>query len=195
VGVCIHSDCIVYDNIVISVGGTFATALKRYGPVWHVHRRYFQQMFRPAASLGYRPIQVEKVNNLLCSLLESPKEFATHIKTYATTNSLISPLMMSDFSLSASIILLTMYGYEVSPKDDPLQAIAEDAINSMSKIAYPGASIINILPMLRLLPSWFPGAEFHHVARVIRPKIRNLQDVPYKYVQDTLVGPSSDSYP
>lgn len=108
---------------------------------------------------------------------------------------LIFFLMMFDFSLSASIILLTMYGYEVSPKDDPLQAIAEDAMTSMSEIAYPGASIINILPVLRLLPAWFPGAKFHQVARVIKPKVQNMQDVPYKYVQDTLVGPSSKSYP
>lgn len=98
---------------------------------------------------------------------------------------------MSDFSLSVSITMWTLYGYKVSPRNDPFQAIAEDAMTAVSELAYPTASIINMLPVLRFLPPWFPGVKFHHVARVAKEELRKLQDVPYKYVQDTLVGLSS----
>jgi cytochrome P450 len=67
----------------ISGDAEFGTPVKPYGPVWHAHRRIFQQAFNPRASLEYRPVQIEKVNDMLYSLLDSPEEFRTHIKTYA----------------------------------------------------------------------------------------------------------------
>lgn len=86
-----------------------------------------------------------------------------------------------------------MYGYKVSPKNDRFQELAEEAVNGVNASAFSGA-IINIFPFLRFLPAWFPGAGFHRSAQVVKEKIDRMQDVPYKYVQDNLVGLSSKSW-
>lgn len=63
------------------MGWSFGTGFKPYGPVWHAHRRLMQQMFKPTTSLDYRPIQNEKVHDLLAGLLDTPEDFTGHIKT------------------------------------------------------------------------------------------------------------------
>jgi len=136
-----------------------------------------QQTFRPSASLEYRPMQVEKVNDMLYSLLEAPEDFMTHIKT-----------------LAVSIIMSIMYGYKVSPKNDYFQEIAEASMVIVSNASYPGASIVNILPILRFLPTWFPGASFHRRAWVEKETVMQMKGVPYKYVEDNLVGIFFDFY-
>jgi hypothetical protein len=90
------------------------------------------------------------------------------------------------FRLSVAIIMATTYGYKVLPKDDPFQKISE-ASDAILESANPDASIVNVLPFLRFLPTWFPGADFHRVARVLNKQVVRMLDVPYKYVQDNLV--------
>lgn len=91
------------------------------------------------------------------------------------------------FRLSAAIIMLTTYGYKVLPKDDPFQEIVEEGNTALCESVNPDASLVNVLPFLRFLPSWFPGADFHHVAQVMNKKVVRMVEVPYKYVQDNLV--------
>ncbi|KAF9484255.1 cytochrome P450 [Pholiota conissans] len=152
-------------------GWTYATTFKRYGPAWQDHRRLLHQKFRPAASLTFRPIQVEKVNDMLNSLLATPEDFMTHIKT-----------------LSAAIIMSAMYGYKVKAKNDEFQELAEVAMAALSKSMYPNSSIVNVLPFLCFLPTWFPGAVFHRFALTVKDQITRMQEVLYKYVQDNLAA-------
>lgn len=81
-----------------------------------------------------------------------------------------------------------MYGYTVLPKDDPFQELAEETVNALTALTYPSAAVVNVIPFLRFLPTWFPGADFHRVARETKDKLNKLLDSPYTYVQDNLVG-------
>ena len=57
--------------------------------------------------------------------------------------------------------MLTMYGYyDVTPKDDYFVGLAEKAIYRLSASAPPEASLFYTFPIIRYLPSWFPGTEF-----------------------------------
>ncbi|KAF9483583.1 cytochrome P450 [Pholiota conissans] len=160
-----------YIPMIDMIGWTFATGLKPYGPEWHAHRRFMQQTFKATASLQYRPIQTEKVNDMLYGLLETPEDFMAHIKT-----------------LSAAIIMSAMYGYKVAPKDDYFTELAEAGMAAISNASYPGAAVVNVLPILRYLPAWFPGAGFHRVAKIALDTVTRMQDVPYKYVQDNMAA-------
>lgn len=46
------------------------------------HRRYFHQYFQPRNLASYYPIQKKVTVNLLSQLLESPQNFAAHIRQY-----------------------------------------------------------------------------------------------------------------
>ena len=58
----------------------FATGFIHYGPDWRIHRRLFNQMFRPAAVTKYRPLQTKKVTEFLYALLTTPEDFEEHSK-------------------------------------------------------------------------------------------------------------------
>ncbi|KAF9475163.1 cytochrome P450 [Pholiota conissans] len=147
------------------MGWSFGTAFKPYGPVWHAHRRLMQQMYKPATSLKYRPIQTEKVHDLLVGLLDSPEDFMTHIKT-----------------LSTATIMAIIYGYQVAPKHDEFQVLAEEATEAICESTYPGTALVNILPFLSIVPAWFPGAGFQRFAQWSTGLVNRMVNVPYEYV-------------
>jgi len=59
----------------------FNAGLMPYGDRWRKHRRIYQQSFRANVSRGYRPIQAQKVMEMLRNLLTTPDEFREHFKT------------------------------------------------------------------------------------------------------------------
>ncbi|KAF8189657.1 hypothetical protein BJ912DRAFT_850443, partial [Pholiota molesta] len=80
--------------------------------------------------------------------------------------------------LSVSIIMEAMYGYTVLPKNDHFQELAEEMVNAVGALTYPSAAVVNVVPFLRFLPTWFPGADFHRVARETKDKVNELLDSP-----------------
>jgi hypothetical protein len=68
------------------------------------------------------------------------------------------------------------YGINVRPYDDPLIAIAEEAIEALSDLVIAGPLLVDIIPILKYIPAWFPGAEFQKKGAMLRrhaEKIRN----------------------
>ncbi|KAF9480947.1 cytochrome P450 [Pholiota conissans] len=167
-----------YIPMIDLVGWTFNSAFKPYGPTWQAHRRALHQTFNQKASVKYRPLQIDKMNDMLHGFLETPEDFMAHIKTVAS-----------------AVIMSAMYGYDVSPKDDYFTNLAEEGMSAMSRSYNPGASIVNVLPILRHLPTWFPGAEFHRVAKVALATVTQMQEIPYKFVRDSMAaGTASPSF-
>src|SRR5882762_3522926 len=60
-------------------------------------------------------------------------------------------------SLVGSTTLSMTYSIQVQPYNDPYIKIAEDAIGSISELLIPGAFLVDIIPILRYVPEWFPG--------------------------------------
>jgi hypothetical protein len=67
-------------------------------------------------------------------------------------------------SEAAAIIMSIVYGYDVQPYNDRFVTISENAVKKMAESLFPGAMAVNTFPILRYLPSWFPGAGFQHFA-------------------------------
>lgn len=53
-----------------------------------------------------------------------------------------------------------MYGHQISPRKDRFVEIAEESANVLSLLMSPSRKGSTLLPLLRYLPSWFPGAGF-----------------------------------
>ncbi|KAF7365150.1 O-methylsterigmatocystin oxidoreductase [Mycena venus] len=151
------------------IGWEFNIAFMSVGGRWRQHRRMFQQHFRPDASRNYRPTQMNKVHQLLQGLLSSPQDFRELIKT-----------------LAAAIIMSTVYGYEVKPKNDRFVGLAESAVKKISESVFPGAAAVNAFPILKHLPSWMPGAGFQHFAAESRQLAQEMREVPYNFVKQNM---------
>lgn len=79
------------------------------------------------------------------------------------------------------------YGYDIEPQNDYFVSLAEEAVSRVSLAVFPGAALVNAIPILRHLPPWFPGAGFHKIASETKEMTTKMQEVPLKWVQKNMV--------
>lgn len=136
----------------------------------------------------FRPIITKKVNEMLYNLLEDPDNFASHYKTYVQTTFLLNnPLHRVCPRLSTAVIMAIVYGHDVVSKDDIYISIVDSAMNKLTASLFPGATLVNALPILKYLPEWFPGAGFHRFASEARTYTTQMQDLPFDDVKQKMV--------
>lgn len=82
----------------------------------------------------------------------------------------------------------TAYGYDIQPKKDYLIEIAEDATVRIAMAVMPGARLVNDVPILRYIPTWFPGAEFHKFAADTKKLTTQMKELPFKWTQKKVVS-------
>ena len=61
-------------------------------------------------------------------------------------------------STAAIVILGAAYGLDIPTKDDSHVLEAEAAVGVVVAVSMPGNYLVNVLPVLKYVPAWFPGA-------------------------------------
>ncbi|KAI0820142.1 cytochrome P450 [Trametes gibbosa] len=140
-----------------------------YGESWRERRRVFHQYFHPNAATSYRPKELKVARELLRRLLETPDEYMVHLR-----------------HMAGSLILGVAYGIDVQPKNDPYIATAETALHAMSMAGNAGAYLVDYIPFLKHVPSWFPGATFKRQAAEWRKATNAMVEVPFKAVRSAM---------
>jgi hypothetical protein len=64
------------------------------------------------------------------------------------------------FSLFGAELMRVTYGFDDLQKNKALIDNARTLISRFSDSMHPGRYLVNTLPSLRYIPSWFPGAGF-----------------------------------
>lgn len=78
-------------------------------------------------------------------------------------------------------------GYTVAERDDPCVALADAAMQTMSKASVFGTYLFDYIPVLTYIPSWMPGASFKRQAREWRRLSREMLDSPFMTVKQNMV--------
>jgi len=81
---------------------------------------------------------------------------------------------------TAATIMKITYGHEVGPLSDNYVKLADEAMESFSIAAEPGAFLVDFLPSLKYIPAWFPGAGFKRKAMVWRKLSQSMLNDPYQ---------------
>ncbi|KAJ3721015.1 cytochrome P450 [Lentinula raphanica] len=131
-----------------SIGWNRDLLLLPYGEDLKAHRKLFQQEFHPNDAVLHRPHEKRALVVFLNNLIETPDEWLAHIK-----------------HMTGTIILAVAYGIHAQPKDDPNLAAAEKMIAVLNTAGIPGAFLVDVFPILKYVPYWFPGASFKRKAR------------------------------
>ena len=63
-------------------------------------------------------------------------------------------------SLVGSTSVSMTYSINVHPYNDPYIKLAEEAVGAAAELSIPGAFLVDIIPILKYVPEWFPGARF-----------------------------------
>ncbi|KAF8634038.1 hypothetical protein AX17_004303 [Amanita inopinata Kibby_2008] len=137
----------------------------RYGERWKTHRKMFHRQFQQSVAPTHWPVQLREAHTLLRHLLHSPQDLINHLRHNA-----------------ASTIMSVTYGITVSPKDDRYITVAEKALEGMAKAANPGAFLVEVIPALKYVPEWFPGAGFKKKAREWKRAVMEMRDAPFAEV-------------
>ena len=80
------------------------------------------------------------------------------------------------------------YGIDVQESDDPYIQFAEETMKGMHEADVLGAFLVDLFPMLKFVPSWFPGAGFQIKAAYWKGVTRSMIEIPFRYVEEQLVG-------
>ncbi|KAL2278811.1 hypothetical protein FJTKL_14150 [Diaporthe vaccinii] len=82
------------------------------------------------------------------------------------------------------MLLKMIYGYRVKTAGpDPLVEINDCMVEIFASATLPGAWLVDIVPWLRRLPDWMPGAGFKSVARKARHVITSSAEVPFRFAK------------
>ncbi|KAF8208093.1 cytochrome P450 [Mycena galopus ATCC 62051] len=145
----------------------FNMSLQPYGSVYKKHRKAFQHGFNRRESNGYQHVQTRENTLLLEKLLTDPSKYDSHLRI-----------------TTGAIIMMIGLGYPITENDEfgrIARFIMFPAQLAMVSAARPGAYLVDLLPILKYVPEWFPGASFQTVAREGRELSEELQNKPFAW--------------
>ncbi|KAF8838072.1 cytochrome P450 [Paxillus ammoniavirescens] len=152
--------------------------LSNYNDWFRAHRKLFAQEIGSYATVAkfHRMIEFETRRSLR-NILDDPARLQAHVRKNFT-----------------SIILRISHGYVTQEGDDPLIELAHTANSQLSMASVPGLYYVDIIPLLKYIPDWLPGAGFKRKAREYAAVLHDLVEVPHNYVKkaqaelDSVVG-------
>ncbi|KAF7968957.1 hypothetical protein HWV62_28806 [Athelia sp. TMB] len=148
-----------------------------YGEFWRSHRRLFNDEFNQQgkASIWHHPYQMRAINEMLRKLLESPDKWKAHLRQQA-----------------GDTMLGSTYGMAAEKDRDPYIHAAGVLIHSASDSLTPGRYLVEILPWMKHVPAWIPGASFHTTAREGNKVVEAATSAPFERVKAAMVSVTSE---
>ncbi|KAF8958846.1 cytochrome P450 [Flammula alnicola] len=147
-----------------------------YGAKWKEHRRVMHQNLNNRAVREWRQLQQDATTKFLKKMVVNPSDWLYRVE-----------------HLTGSAIMKFTYGYDLKEKDDymPVVKKAIDALITSQGIGF----MVDKLPILRYVPSWFPGARFKRFAEAGKKHCTQILEGPFKNTKDRwLAGNAAACY-
>ena len=91
--------------------------------------------------------------------------------------------------MSATIARLI---YSIDIEEDKLYTgIIDGIVKAFEEAAIPGRFLVDALPILKHIPSWFPGAGFKRFGENATKLLKQLQEHPFMLVEEKMVRSAS----
>ncbi|KAJ5762459.1 uncharacterized protein N7511_005841 [Penicillium nucicola] len=162
------------------VGWEAGLAFQGYTERFRAYRKAIQPSFGSESAVSqYTPLQEVETRRFLFRVLKDPANLLKHVQTEA-----------------GAVILNIAYGYRVEPFGrDNLVDLTNEALDEFGKATVPGAWLVDVIPALKYIPSWFPGAGFKKTAKLWREHLAGIADRPYEFVKQQIEsGKHTSSY-
>ncbi|KAI0755203.1 CyP450 monooxygenase [Daedaleopsis nitida] len=151
-------------------------AIFPYGAWWRRHRRAFWQHFLPGGLAKHYPSQQDAALLFLRKLLSDPTRLCDHIR----------------YTFASAIFDVT-YGVQVADEGDTRIALIEKTIEGGQAFT-PGRYLVELLPFLRYVPEWMPGAGFQREFAAWRDAAHSFTETMFKESEEGLArGTTSHS--
>ncbi|XHF99537.1 hypothetical protein AWENTII_003037 [Aspergillus wentii] len=153
------------------VGWVRGLAMLSYSDRLRAYRKLLHRALGTKAAVSrYSALQDVEVRRFLLRVMRKPQDLVQHIRTE-----------------TGAVILKISYGYTIEPHgNDPLVDLVNQSMDEFSFAATPGKWLVDFMPILKYVPSWFPGAEFKRKAKAWNKNVQGTIDVPYAFVQEQM---------
>ncbi|KAF8210916.1 cytochrome P450 [Mycena galopus ATCC 62051] len=144
------------------MGWNVLIGMMKYGDQWRKDRELFHQALNAVAARNYHPNERTACHDLLRRLLRDPSNIMEELR-----------------HVVGNTIMSVTYGIKVQTQDDPFIALARDAIHTAADASVPGRFLVDVVPALRYIPEWFPGAGFKRLAKEWGKMLTDMIDLPF----------------
>ncbi|KAG1718693.1 cytochrome P450 [Suillus lakei] len=138
-------------------------------PYFKTYHRILEASLSPRTIQNYQLLQTEQCRLLLDGLHKNPEQFADHVKRNA-----------------AAVVLNLAYDWKVTENVDYLIGILRESFKINAILFQPGRWLIEVMPSLRFVPSWFPGAGFKRVAFDLEQKLSRIDTIPFNWTKQQI---------
>ncbi|KIL71225.1 hypothetical protein M378DRAFT_114304 [Amanita muscaria Koide BX008] len=154
------------------VGMENFTPFLSYGDALRKQRRILDEGMKKDMIPSYHHIQGEKVHLFLDQLLRDPTEIKEHCKT-----------------LGISITMGVAFGYDLVPgQKDQYVELADFVIDTTQGLVLPGRTLIPVLPFLKHIPTWFPGAFTQRLCARVKKASVEYRNRPFEFVKTNMAA-------
>jgi hypothetical protein len=161
-----------------------------YGDLWRRKRKLMHAHVHPGFVDRYLPIQTASARRLARDVLAATSE-----------EKALPQAIRLNF---AQMIMKVVYGLEIESYESEYISLPERVLEILSEVTTPGRFFVDFLPfreweshmtkpvsdlpIVRYIPSWFPGAGFQRLALESQETHRRALDNPINAVQSQMVG-------
>ncbi|KEP46342.1 cytochrome P450 family protein [Rhizoctonia solani 123E] len=158
------------------VGWGHSTGIIRYGERWRFQRKLTHEALHKTECEERWPLLESQARLALQRMLASPTNFSQEIRCMA-----------------GSMMLMTVYGYEVTSEDDSLFRTVEEAVLGFSQalVVQMLTNLVNTFPWLEYIPKWFPGTEWKAKADEWRHLRDLMLHVPFEWTKNRMSAGTS----
>ncbi|GJJ11036.1 hypothetical protein Clacol_005267 [Clathrus columnatus] len=100
---------------------------------------------------------------------ESPENYRRHVRCYL-----------------GALVLEVTYGIEATSEEDPLLVLSENTVQRVTEAGIPGTYLVDIFPVLKHIPSWFPGAKFQRELNQLGKQVTEMLNKPVEIAKASL---------
>ncbi|KAI1790111.1 CyP450 monooxygenase [Ganoderma leucocontextum] len=143
-------------------GISWILLLLPYGQAWRQGRKVLHRFFDSIAVSQFHSTQERQTRLLLNRLFETPDAFVDHLHLF----------------VGATIMDIT-YGLDVAGSDNRFVALLADFAEAFEAAFAPGKYLVEMFPLLRNVPAWFPWATFHRDASLYRESFSAMRNEPF----------------
>jgi len=148
------------------VGFEKSISFSRYGDNFRDKRKLLHRALNIRASKDYQPLQLRETRAQCVRILDNPNDLIPQI-----------------WHTAAAVILSVARGHNMKSMDDPYIVAAQEILTIFGQATKAGEFHVDNWPILKHVPSWFPGAGFKRQAMEWKEQLMRLVNEPIETVK------------
>ncbi|KAJ6257386.1 Cytochrome P450 monooxygenase CLM2 [Drechslerella dactyloides] len=141
---------------------------QRYNRNWRQQRKIAAgQLGSNKSIIKFQPTVDLQVRRFLLNTLRNPGDLVFNLQDEA-----------------ASVMLDMIYGYQTGPtRHDPLVVLVNKMMQQFGDATVAGTWLVDLIPALKYVPNWMPGAGFQETARQSKQLFKDITDISFDFTE------------